>query len=583
VNTPGGVCKQTDTTTGDWTMPLGAAGPFAWGMLSQGELLDNRYRIGSLLGQGGMAVVYRATDETLDREVAVKVLRSQYASDPDFARRFGQEARNAASLAHPSIAQVFDTGVHDDLQYIVMQLVDGPDLEAVLAERGRLPLGDALRIVTEAAEALQAAHDRGIVHRDIKPGNILLTSDGEVRIVDFGIAHALGDSRTTNPGLLLGSLPYCSPEQILGEPVGPASDIYSLGVVFHELVTGRRLFDGTAPAAVALQRLRDDPPAPSDVAAGIPDRLDEIVLRALRRDPRARYRSAKGMADAIRKWWQTERRQRERHRPSGAPPEGRPPFPAIPQAMSAATTPALELGPTIRTPRVVVSTGRAPLARPYPEERRRRRSLALLLIPLAAFLFVGAAFWTLTGRLQNANGGVLGVTSSPGQSAIAVLPSTSTTPTPSVGATPSPLPLASPSPTREPTRAPTPSPSPRITAPPTAPAVAVSPRAGSPAAVVARFYEAVEAHDFDAAASLWTPRMRREYPPDGYIDGRFSHTTRIDLRRNKVVALDTGAGTAVVSVDLIEYRDIEPSPRRFVGRWELVLTDQGWLMDKPHF
>jgi serine/threonine protein kinase len=564
-------------------MPLPTAGPFPVGMLTQGDLLDNRYRIGSTIGRGGMAIVYRAIDETLDREVAVKVLRSEYAWDADFARRFGQEARNAASLAHPSIAQVFDTGVHGEHQYIVMQLVDGPDLEAVLAERGRLPLEDALRIVTEAAEALQAAHDRGIVHRDIKPGNILLTRDGGVRLVDFGIAHALGDSRMTSPGLMLGSLPYSSPEQILGEPVGPASDIYSLGIVFHELLTGRRLSEEPTPAAVALQRLRQDPPLPSDVAAGIPDGLNKLVLRALERDPRDRYRSAKAMANAIRKWWRTERRQRERDRPSGAPREGRPPFPVIPQAMSAATTPALEMGPTIRRPRTVVSTGRAPLARPDPEERRRR-SLALLLIPLAAFLFVGAAFWTLTGRLQNDRGGVLGVTSSPRQSAVAVLPSTSTTsPSLSATASPSTQQSVSPSSTPEPTPAPTPRPTARATPPPTAPPVAVTPRSGSPAAVVARFYDAVEAHDFEAAASLWSPRMRREYPPDGYIDGRFSHTTRIDLRRNKVVALDTGAGTAVVSVDLIEYRNIEPSPRRFVGRWDLVLTDQGWLMDKPHF
>ena len=551
-------------------MLLGGRGPFPVGMLGQGTLLDNRYRIGTLVGQGGMAVVYRAHDETLDREVAVKVLRSEYASDEDFSRRFRQEARNAASLSHPSIAPVFDTGVHDDLQYIVMQLVEGPDLEAVLAERGRLPLGEAARIVTEAAEALQAAHDRGIVHRDIKPGNILLTPDGDVRIVDFGIARALADAVITSPGLVIGSLPYCSPEQILGEPVGPASDVYSLGVVLYEAITGRRPFDGAAPAA-ALLRVREDPPPPSAVAAGIPAALDELVLRALERDPRARYPSARAMADAIRGWWLAAGGQTTASAAAALEP-----------------APAVTSAATIRTPRVVVSAARPPVARPGAEgRRRRRRSLPLLLIPLAAFLFVGAAFWTVSSRLQGEGGGVLSVTATPGTSAVAVLVSPSISPTPS--ATPSPPPTAtvspSPTPTLAPTVAPTapPTPTPPPTPRPTAPPVVVGPASESPAAVVASFYELVEAQEFDAAAALWTRRMRRQYPPDAYIDGRFSRTTRIDLRRSEVIAIDTRAGTAIVAVDLIEYRTVEPSPRRFIGRWDLVLTDQGWRMDEPHF
>jgi serine/threonine protein kinase len=183
-------------------------------MNAPGLLLGGRYRLIEVLGEGGMAVVYRARDELLDRDVAVKVLREQYAADEDFVRRFRQEARNAAALAHPNIAPVFDTGVDAGVEYIVIQLVDGPDLEAVLAERGRLPLAEALRITTAVAEALHVAHERGIVHRDMKPGNIMLASDGEVRVVDFGIARALGDARTTNPGLLLGSVQYCSPEQV---------------------------------------------------------------------------------------------------------------------------------------------------------------------------------------------------------------------------------------------------------------------------------------------------------------------------------------------------------------------------------
>jgi hypothetical protein len=558
-------------------------------MNAPGTLLNDRYRLGPLLGEGGMAVVYRAHDETLDREVAVKILRSQFASDEDFVRRFRQEARNAAALSHPSIAPVFDTGVEGELEYIVMQLVDGPDLERVLADSGRLPVSEALRITSDVADALQAAHDNGIVHRDIKPGNILLTSQGDVRVVDFGIARALGDSRTTQPGLLLGSVQYCSPEQVLGAPIGPASDVYSLGVVLYELLTGSRPFDGPEPAAVALLRLRQDPPPPSVLAPDLPKDLDQLVLRAMERRPDDRYPSARAFADAIRAYWRAHLaaavvadrssvRSGRRARPRLAVVPAEAP-PAV--ATVRTETPAAGHRPSVVDRRDLPRGGHAPRPRDKRGDRRLW-TLPLLLIPLVAVLFVAAAFSPLLGAIFGQRGDVLGEVGTPRASDLAVIPVPTATPTVTPTAAPTAEP-ATPQPSLSPTPLPTPppTPTPAPTAAPTPPPTAQPPAVASPAAVVARFYELVEAHEFDAAAALWTDRMRRQYPPEGFIDGRFSRTTRIDLRDNDLIAANSRA--AVVGVDLVEYRSVEPSPRRFVGRWEMVLTDQGWRMDEPHF
>ncbi|HEY7590006.1 MAG TPA: protein kinase [Candidatus Limnocylindrales bacterium] len=552
-----------------------------------GRILHGRYRLLDVLGAGGMAVVYRARDEVLERDVAVKVLRDQFAADPEFVRRFRQEARNAASLSHPTIATVYDGGVDGDVEYIVMQLVDGPNLEQLLAERGRLPVAEALRIGTAVAEALQAAHDRGIVHRDVKPANILLTSDSEVRVVDFGIARALGAANTTAPGLLLGSVQYCSPEQVLGEDVGSPSDIYSLGIVLYEMLTGVRPFDGPAPAPVALQRLHRVPPPPSEVEPSLPEGIDEVVMRAMDRDPARRYASAGALAGAIRAWWRSHRAALSQSVAEAAPVVAGVAA-ASPVVSPAAATVAGRLTGPGRDPGrpIWLGGGREP-SRPTarrPRERRRDDPLAALL-PFGALLFAVAVLWTL-GRMFFGAGAVLDATGSPAPSLAAVAPPTSAptpspSPTPTPTASPSPTPTPTAEPTPEPTARPTPRPTPRATPRPTPRPQSLPAR--DPAETVARFYDLVEAHRFDEAAALWTARMRRQYPPDGYIDGRFSRTTRIDLRRNDIIALDRRAGTAVVAVDLIEYRTVEPSPRRFIGRWDLVLVNGQWLMDRPHF
>ncbi len=262
-------------------------------MTATERMLAGRYRLLEVVGHGGMAVVYRGHDDVLDRDVAIKLLRPAYATDEDFVARFRREARHAASLHHPNIVTIHDRGIDPDsgTDYIVMQFVDGPDLDRLLAAEGRLPLGQALRIGVETAKALQMAHEHGIVHRDVKPGNILIDRDGTARVADFGIARAISENNTTT-GVILASPQYASPEQVLGDPVTPASDIYSLGVVLYDAITGQRPFDGPSPAAVALERLRIRPAPPSAVAHDLPPSVDRIILRALEREPGDRYASA---------------------------------------------------------------------------------------------------------------------------------------------------------------------------------------------------------------------------------------------------------------------------------------------------
>ncbi len=268
-------------------------------MAALGDVLGGRYRLVELLGKGGMATIYRATDAQLGREVAVKVLHPEYGRDPAFVARFKQEAQSAASLSHPNIVGVYDFGTDADGPYIVMELVDGEDVATLLARNGPLPPRQAARLAAEVAHALAAAHARGIVHRDVKPGNVLVSSDGRVKVTDFGIARAWADARLTLPGVTLGSVHYFSPEQALGEQATEASDIYSLGIVLYELLSGRRPWEGDSAAAVAMARISAPPPPVSAVRPNVPPVLEEIDQRALNPDPAARFASADEMAAAL--------------------------------------------------------------------------------------------------------------------------------------------------------------------------------------------------------------------------------------------------------------------------------------------
>jgi len=266
-----------------------------------GRLIGGRYRVIAPLGEGGMATLWRAMDEQLDREVAVKLLRPQFGNDPGFAARFKQEARSAGSLSHPNIVSVYDYGTDAETggQFIVMQLVDGEDLAAILHKHGRLETDDAVRIAIGVASALEAAHRRGIVHRDVKPGNILI--DQDVKVTDFGIARAVSEASMTVTGTTLGSVHYFSPEQARGDEVTGQSDVYALGIVLYEMLTGRRPFEGDSAAGVALKRLSEDPAPPTEHGP-VPPGLSAIVMRALERDPAKRYPDAGAFAEALRVW-----------------------------------------------------------------------------------------------------------------------------------------------------------------------------------------------------------------------------------------------------------------------------------------
>jgi serine/threonine-protein kinase len=251
--------------------------------------LGKRYLLGERIAAGGMGEVWRATDDVLGREVAVKILKREYADDPTFLERFRAEARNAAGLSHAGIAAVYDYGEEEGSPYIVMELVAGPPLAAVMADEGAIAPERTLDIVGQAAAALRTAHEGGVIHRDVKPGNLLVTPDGTVKVTDFGIARATNAVPLTLTGAIMGTAYYISPEQASGEAVSPASDVYSLGVVAYECLTGRRPFDGNTPVSVALAQVREEPPAFGD---GVPAPVADLVMRMLAKDPAERPSTA---------------------------------------------------------------------------------------------------------------------------------------------------------------------------------------------------------------------------------------------------------------------------------------------------
>ena len=290
-------------------------------MTDIGEILGNRYRLVELLGQGGMATIYRARDAKLERDVAVKVLRPEYGADPDFNERFRHEAQSAASLNHPNVVAVFDYGTDDVGPFIVMELVEGEDLSTIVRRSGALPPRAAARLVDQAARALAAAHDKGVVHRDVKPGNIMVTREGRVKVADFGIARALSEAALTLPGTTLGSVHYFSPEQARGELATPASDIYSLGIVLYELLTGRRPWAGDTAAAIATARLTGAVPSPAKAHGGIPPTLDAITRKAMATNPGDRYATAADLAEALELFIGEERAAEPgRAKPAGPKP-----------------------------------------------------------------------------------------------------------------------------------------------------------------------------------------------------------------------------------------------------------------------
>jgi eukaryotic-like serine/threonine-protein kinase len=268
--------------------------------------LSDRYEVGEILGFGGMSEVHLARDTRLHRDVAVKVLRADLARDPSFYLRFRREAQNAAALNHPAIVAVYDTGEAETptgpLPYIVMEYVDGVTLRDIVHNDGPMPAKRAIEVIADACQALNFSHNHGIIHRDVKPANIMISKTGAVKVMDFGIARALADStNVTQTAAVIGTAQYLSPEQASGNPVDARSDVYSLGCVLYEILTGEPPFVGDSPVAVAYQHVREDPVAPSQRHADVSPELDAVVLKALAKNPENRYQSAAEMrADLVR-------------------------------------------------------------------------------------------------------------------------------------------------------------------------------------------------------------------------------------------------------------------------------------------
>src|SRR5687768_4023133 len=372
-----------------------------------GRLISGRYRLIAPLGEGGMATIWRAVDEQLDREVAVKLLRPQFSADPGFAARFKQEARSAGGLSHPNIVGVYDYGTDgaDGDQYIVMELIEGNDLSTILRERGSLSTSDAVRVAIGVAAALEVAHRKGIVHRDVKPGNIMITDAGDVKVADFGIARAVAESSMTVTGTTLGSVHYFSPEQARGDEVTGASDVYALGIVLYEMLTGKRPFEGDSAAAVALRRLNEDPAPPSASGFTIAPALEQILMRALAREPADRFPDAGAFAEALRVW----------RRNPDAPA-------AIAPGAAAASTPRAGEPTVYVPPRVTRPADRVPVAPPprrgdtYPVRRDEGQPWWMWLLALLAVVLLGTIGFLAAQLL----GGLGGASATPTPSATLV-------------------------------------------------------------------------------------------------------------------------------------------------------------------
>lgn len=265
----------------------------------QQKILNGRYELERKVGEGGMARVYLGRDLRLSRAVAIKVLHSQYASDPSFIARFNHEAQAAANLRHPNIIDIYDVGQDDDIPYIVMEYVEGQDLKALLRLGGPLPIERAVEIAEQVASGLDAAHRAGLVHRDVKPQNIIISTTGVAKITDFGIAKSALSTSATETGVIFGTADYLSPEQARGLVATPASDIYSLGITLYEMLTARLPFSGENSVAVAMQHVSAQPPAPSSYNPRIPPQLENIILGAIEKDPARRPPSARAFAQML--------------------------------------------------------------------------------------------------------------------------------------------------------------------------------------------------------------------------------------------------------------------------------------------
>jgi hypothetical protein len=585
-------------------------------------VIADRYELHERIGGGGMADVFRAHDRTLDRDVALKLMRPAFANDAEFLERFRREADALASIEHPNIVRVFDFGSSADGPFMVMELVGGGTLRQLMRERGRLDQYDAARIGAGIADGLEAAHLRGVLHRDLKPDNVLLDAEGTPKIADFGIARIAAATAITRTGEVLGTPQYLAPEQMTGEVVDERADVYGLGVILYEMLTGTQPTGGTTPSEIISRRLRADPRPPAKLAAMRPE-MNAIVLRALARDPERRFARAAALRDSLRTIVASPAPPPETLAPplgaslaaafaalvasaragagrssadaratlARAPRFRRPVFPRLPAVSFAPLAAALNrialalqrwiawcgAQMTLVSDRAAVTIAglRSRLRRPaFPALPRprpirgpiaplaapRRRDAAPILVTLALLAFVGGslAFAQQLARVELPPAASVAPTA-------AVLASTST---------PAPTPVPTPAATSEPTPEPTAEPTAEPTVAPAPPVIG----ARDPARTIVAFYQLISGHDYTSAAGLWSDRMRASYPPQTNIWGRFDRTQSIVTRSAAITSATSS--TAAVAVDIVETMG-DGSVRHWVGTWYLVRSATGWLLDQP--
>ncbi|CAM2976988.1 protein kinase [Mycobacterium intermedium] len=351
-----------------------------------GVTLSGRYRLQRLIATGGMGQVWEAVDSRLGRRVAVKVLKQEFSQDPEFIERFRAEARTTAMLNHPGIAQVHDYGEsamdgEGRTAYLVMELVNGEPLNSVLKRTGRLSLRHALDMLEQTGRALQLAHANGLVHRDVKPGNILITPTGQVKITDFGIAKAVDAAPVTQTGMVMGTAQYIAPEQALGHDATPASDVYALGVVGYEALCGKRPFSGDGALTVAMKHIKEPPPP---LPADLPANVRELIEITMAKNPSMRYRSGGPFADAVA----AVRAGRRPPRPSQSPPAGRAAPAAIPSATPARVAPAPSTTRTTGSRRAATAHRPPPARRTFSSGQRALLWAAGVLGALAIIIAV---------------------------------------------------------------------------------------------------------------------------------------------------------------------------------------------------
>ncbi len=347
------------------------------------RVLGDRYEIHQRLARGGMAQVYLARDRSLDRPVAVKELVPEFATDPSFVERFRREAQAAANLSHPNIVGVYDWGTQDGTYFIVMEYVDGPSLSQVIRRDGPLHPRRAAEIGNEVAAALGFAHSRGVVHRDVKPGNVLLTATGQSKVTDFGIARALSspDDDLTQAGSVMGTATYFSPEQAQGLTVDPRSDLYSLGVVLYEMVTGRPPFTGETPLAIAYKHVQDQPAPPSSIVPDLPHGLEAIIMKLLQKRPDDRYPSAEALRADLNRYLDGDVTSAERAL-AGAAALG-----AAAGAAAAATTVQPAVGPDPDADMIDA------VDEPEDDRPKSRTGVFLGVIVVLLLILAGLLFW----------------------------------------------------------------------------------------------------------------------------------------------------------------------------------------------